>query len=76
MRADGAAFSRPYVDALFEVAGSPDAVEALLPSLETVARALNCVGNWPGWRAISPRRKRPSTAFSSGYRSALRPSTV
>ena len=40
MRADGAAFSRPYVDALVEVAGSPDAVEALLPSLDTVARAL------------------------------------
>jgi len=41
MRASGAAFTRPYVDALFEVAGSADAVEALLPSLETVARALN-----------------------------------
>lgn len=40
MRAAGAAFTRPYVDALFEVAGSPDAVEALLPSLDTVARAL------------------------------------
>ncbi len=40
MRATGAAFSRPYVDALFEVAGSPDAVEALLPSLDAVARAL------------------------------------
>ncbi|MFN7989895.1 MAG: ATP synthase F1 subunit delta [Thermoanaerobaculia bacterium] len=36
----GSAFARPYVDALFEVAGSPDAVEALLPSLDTVARAL------------------------------------
>ena len=41
MKAGGAAFTRPYVDALFEVAGSADAVEALLPSLETVARALN-----------------------------------
>ncbi len=41
MKAGGAAFTRPYVDALFEVAGSPDAVEALLPSLETLARALD-----------------------------------
>ncbi|HMM34533.1 MAG TPA: ATP synthase F1 subunit delta [Thermoanaerobaculia bacterium] len=41
MRAGGAAFTRPYVDALFEVAGSADAVEALLPSLEAVARALD-----------------------------------
>jgi F-type H+-transporting ATPase subunit delta len=40
MKASGSAFARPYVDALFEVAGSPDAVEALLPSLDTVARAL------------------------------------
>lgn len=40
MKAAGSAFARPYVDALFEVAGSPDAVEALLPSLDTVARAL------------------------------------
>lgn len=40
MKAAGSAFARPYVDALFEVAGSPDAVEALLPSLGTVARAL------------------------------------
>ena len=40
MRAAGAAFTRPYVDALFEVAGSPDAVEALLPSLDSIARAL------------------------------------
>ncbi len=41
MRATGAAFARPYVDALFDVAGSPDAAEALLPSLDTVARALD-----------------------------------
>ena len=40
MKAAGSAFARPYVDALFEVAGSPDAVDALLPSLDTVARAL------------------------------------
>jgi F-type H+-transporting ATPase subunit delta len=39
MKAAGSAFARPYVDALFEVAGSPDAVDALLPSLDTVARA-------------------------------------
>jgi F-type H+-transporting ATPase subunit delta len=40
MKGAGSAFARPYVDALFEVAGGPDAVEALLPSLDTVARAL------------------------------------
>ena len=40
MRESGSAFARPYVDALFEVAGSADAVDALLPSLDTVARAL------------------------------------
>lgn len=40
----GAAFTRPYVDALFEVAGSADAVEALLPSLDTFARALEASG--------------------------------
>lgn len=40
MRAGGSAFTRPYVDALFEVAGSADAVEALLPSLDAVAEAL------------------------------------
>ena len=34
MTAGGSAFARPYVDALFEVAGGADAVEALLPSLE------------------------------------------
>lgn len=39
MKAAGSAFARPYVDALFEVAGSADAVDALLPSLDTVARA-------------------------------------
>lgn len=37
----GAAFARPYVDALLEVAGSPDAVDALLPSLDAVAAALD-----------------------------------
>jgi len=41
MTAGGSAFARPYVDALFEVAGSADAVDALLPSLDTVARALD-----------------------------------
>lgn len=40
MKASGSAFARPYVDALFEVGGAADAVDALLPSLETVARAL------------------------------------
>jgi F-type H+-transporting ATPase subunit delta len=40
MKAAGSAFARPYVDALFEVVGSPDAVDVLLPSLDTVARAL------------------------------------
>lgn len=40
MKAAGSAFARPYVDALFEVAGSPDAVDALLSSLDTVSRAL------------------------------------
>lgn len=40
MKAAGSAFARPYVDALFEVAASPDAVDALLPSLDAVARAL------------------------------------
>ena len=40
MKAAGSAFARPYVDALFEVAGTLDAVEALLPGLDTVARAL------------------------------------
>jgi F-type H+-transporting ATPase subunit delta len=40
MKAAGSAFARPYVDALFGVAGTPGAVEALLPSLDTVSRAL------------------------------------
>ena len=40
MKSAGSAFARPYVDALFEVAGGADAVEALLPSLEVLARAL------------------------------------
>ena len=40
MKDAGSAFARPYVDALFEVAGGADAVEALLPSLDAVARAL------------------------------------
>ena len=44
MTSSGSAFARPYVDALFEVAGSPDAVEALLPALDTVARALETSG--------------------------------
>lgn len=43
-RGTGAAFARPYVDALFEVAGSADSVEALLPPLDTVARALEASG--------------------------------
>ncbi len=41
MKDAGAAFARPYVDAFFEVAGSVDAVEALLPPLDDVARALH-----------------------------------
>lgn len=40
MSGAGAAFARPYVDALFEVAGSPDAVEGVLPPLDAVAGAL------------------------------------
>lgn len=40
MTASGSAFTRPYVDALFELVGSADAVEALLPPLDTVARAI------------------------------------
>jgi F-type H+-transporting ATPase subunit delta len=40
----GTAFARPYVDALFEVAGSADAVEAILPPLDTVSRALEASG--------------------------------
>jgi F-type H+-transporting ATPase subunit delta len=35
-----ARFTRPYVDALFEVAGSAEAVEALLPGLEGFAATL------------------------------------
>ena len=35
-----AGFTRPYVDALLSVAGSPAAVEALLPDLDAVARGL------------------------------------
>jgi F-type H+-transporting ATPase subunit delta len=41
MKTSGAAFARPYVDALFELVGSADAVEALLPPLDVVARALD-----------------------------------
>jgi F-type H+-transporting ATPase subunit delta len=33
-------FTKPYLDALFEVAGSADNVEALLPALASVAAAL------------------------------------
>lgn len=33
-------FTKPYVDALFAVAGSPDAVEKLVPGLEVFARTL------------------------------------
>lgn len=40
MKDAGSAFARPYVDALLEVAGSVDAVEALLPPLDVVAAAL------------------------------------
>ena len=40
MKDAGTAFARPYVDALLGVAGSADAVEALLPALDTMARAL------------------------------------
>ena len=35
-----ARFTRPYVDALFEVAGSAESVEALLPTLDGFASAL------------------------------------
>ncbi len=41
MKDTSAAFARPYVEALFEVAGSVDAVEALLPALDAVAGALS-----------------------------------
>lgn len=40
MKDAGSGFARPYVDALFEVAGSPDAVEALLEPLDAVSRAI------------------------------------
>lgn len=40
MSGTGAAFARPYVDALFEVAGTPDAVEEVLPPLDAFARAM------------------------------------
>jgi F-type H+-transporting ATPase subunit delta len=40
MKDAGSGFARPYVDALFEVAGSPDAVEALLGPLDAFSRAL------------------------------------
>jgi F-type H+-transporting ATPase subunit delta len=36
-----ARFTRPYVDALFSVAGSSDAVERLLPTLESFAKTLH-----------------------------------
>ncbi len=36
-----AAFTKPYVDALFDVAASPDAVEALLPGLSTFSALLS-----------------------------------
>ena len=40
MKDAASGFARPYVDALFEVAGSADSVEALLGPLDAVARAL------------------------------------
>ena len=40
MKDAGSGFARPYVDALFEVAGTPDAVEALLAPLDEFSRAL------------------------------------
>jgi len=40
MRDARSGFARPYVDALFEVAGSPDAVEAVLPPLDAFSRAV------------------------------------
>lgn len=40
MKDAGSGFARPYVDALFEVAGSPDAVEALLGPLDGFSRAI------------------------------------
>jgi F-type H+-transporting ATPase subunit delta len=45
MNAAGSAFARPYVDALFQVAASAEAVDALLPALDTVARALETSGD-------------------------------
>jgi F-type H+-transporting ATPase subunit delta len=54
-------FTRPYVDAFFAVAGSADAVDAQLPALDAVARAIESntdlakvLGN-PGIE--KPRRK-------------------
>ena len=40
MKDAGSGFARPYVDALFEVAGTPDTVEALLAPLDTFSRAV------------------------------------
>lgn len=37
-------FTKPYVDALFAVAGSPDAAEKLVPALEDFARTLEHSG--------------------------------
>src|SRR5512141_1579173 len=36
-----ARFTKPYVDALFAVAGSSDAVEKMLPGLESFGRTLD-----------------------------------
>jgi F-type H+-transporting ATPase subunit delta len=40
-----AGFTRPYVDALLAVAGSPAAVAALLPDLEAFSRALGAAAD-------------------------------
>ena len=36
---EGGSTAKPYIDALFGVAGTLDAVEALLPGLESFVRA-------------------------------------
>jgi len=40
MKDAGSGFARPYVDALFEVAGTADAVETLLAPLDAFSRAI------------------------------------
>ena len=71
MKAAGSAFARPYVDALFEVAGSPDAVESLLPPLDAVARALETVRGAPR-RPREPRGRPEGEARPRRLRSPSR----